>query len=194
MAEFFLLHHTGCLATSEPYSYDRTIARCVNLIGDSNWSIKFYRVADLRDPFPITAILFLRVIIYFCIYFKYNFLLYSSRFFWSYLYFYLSRFFWIYFYFYSSRKQALHAVHCNHHQRALVRVAGDFAAVDVAGPSASPASRTIFQRALEASQLTWQDPHLQRILRADCCSDADLCDPTRFNSQGLPLWTGALMR
>ena len=45
------------------------------LIGDSNWSIKFYRVADLHDPFPITAILFLRVIIYFCIYFKYNFLL-----------------------------------------------------------------------------------------------------------------------
>ena len=41
------------------------------LIGDCNWSIKFDRAADLHDPFPITAILFLRVIIYF----KYNFVL-----------------------------------------------------------------------------------------------------------------------
>ena len=101
------MQRTGCLATSEPYSYDRTIARCVNR-RFYYWPIKFYRVADLHDPFPITAILFLRVIIYFCIYFKYNFLLSTSTqvdFFWSYFYFYLSRFFWIYFYFYSSRKQ-----------------------------------------------------------------------------------------
>ncbi|XP_077441909.1 zinc finger SWIM domain-containing protein 6-like [Vanacampus margaritifer] len=59
------------------------------------------------------------------------------------------------------------------------------------GHNANPeqAQRTVFTRAIEACDLHWQDPHLQRILTEDhnaerCCQDnLDL-----FNSRGWPLW------
>ncbi|KAK2170592.1 hypothetical protein NP493_1146g00007 [Ridgeia piscesae] len=53
--------------------------------------------------------------------------------------------------------------------------------------AAKPRSRTIFQRAIEASELTWLDSHLQCILGASCqhCHRAIAL----FNSQGLPLWS-----
>ncbi|XP_064624663.1 zinc finger SWIM domain-containing protein 4-like isoform X2 [Lineus longissimus] len=55
-------------------------------------------------------------------------------------------------------------------------------------PRVPPRPRTIFQRALEASQLTWQDQHLQLILSEDCGYHEDECDTDWFDSQGLPLW------
>ncbi|XP_074640824.1 zinc finger SWIM domain-containing protein 5-like [Tubulanus polymorphus] len=48
--------------------------------------------------------------------------------------------------------------------------------------------RTIFHRALSASKLTWQDEHLQMILREDYGYHEDMCDRKNYDSQGLPLW------
>ncbi|GAB1609147.1 finger SWIM domain-containing 5-like [Argonauta hians] len=48
--------------------------------------------------------------------------------------------------------------------------------------------RTIFHRAVEASQLSWDDPHLQLILSEDCGYHEDQCDSPLFDSQGLALW------
>lgn len=52
--------------------------------------------------------------------------------------------------------------------------------------------RNIFHRALEASKLRWDDPHLRSILNKNSishiqpsCSSSD-----KFNSQGYPLWNG----
>ncbi|KAM9794232.1 zinc finger SWIM domain-containing protein 6 [Syngnathus typhle] len=59
------------------------------------------------------------------------------------------------------------------------------------GHNANPDSsqRTVFTRAIEACDLHWRDPHLQRILAEDrnadpCCHD----NPELFNSRGWPLW------
>ncbi|XP_064605043.1 zinc finger SWIM domain-containing protein 5-like [Liolophura sinensis] len=48
--------------------------------------------------------------------------------------------------------------------------------------------RTIFQRALEAGHLTWEDRHLQRILHEDGrrCKTHSMSDV--YDSQGFPLW------
>lgn len=51
-------------------------------------------------------------------------------------------------------------------------------------------ARTIFQRALEASKLTWHDEHLQLILRRDLDIDDIDKDSDMFNNQGIPLWPG----
>ncbi|XP_013410887.1 zinc finger SWIM domain-containing protein 5 isoform X2 [Lingula anatina] len=60
------------------------------------------------------------------------------------------------------------------------------------GPSTRPQRpkpRTIFHRALEGCQLTWNNPHLQMVLREDVCYYEERCDrSTMFDSQGLPLW------
>ncbi|CAH1776046.1 unnamed protein product [Owenia fusiformis] len=57
-----------------------------------------------------------------------------------------------------------------------------------AGPSTVPRPRTIFHRALEACELSWQDPHLQLILLEDCVYHEEMSDTSQFDSQGLPLW------
>ena len=51
-------------------------------------------------------------------------------------------------------------------------------------------ARTIFQRALEASKLTWRDKHLQLILRHDLDIDEADKDTDMFDSRGIPLWHG----
>ncbi|UYV76455.1 ZSWIM6 [Cordylochernes scorpioides] len=59
------------------------------------------------------------------------------------------------------------------------------------GPSSSkPAQvRTVFHRALEACNLSWDNPHLQLILSQDFPDPtANTKSPGLFNSQGYPLW------
>lgn len=51
-----------------------------------------------------------------------------------------------------------------------------------------PKPRTIFHRSLEASQLSWNDKHLQLILSEDCGYHEDQWDSDHFDSQGLALW------
>lgn len=51
-------------------------------------------------------------------------------------------------------------------------------------------ARTIFQRALEASKLTWGDKHLQLILRHDLDIDEADKDTDMFDGHGIPLWHG----
>jgi len=55
------------------------------------------------------------------------------------------------------------------------------------GPSRA---RTIFQRALEASKLTWGDKHLQLILNCDLDIDLMYKQSNMFDSRGIPLWQG----
>ena len=57
-------------------------------------------------------------------------------------------------------------------------------------PTVKPRSRTIFQRAIEASELTWQDPHLQCILGTGCQHSHRPTSSSHFNSQGQALWQG----
>ncbi|XP_014663283.1 PREDICTED: zinc finger SWIM domain-containing protein 6-like [Priapulus caudatus] len=50
--------------------------------------------------------------------------------------------------------------------------------------------RTIFHRALEASDLQWTDPHLRHIMNSNCCNIGRIgasCS-SAFNSQGQSLW------
>ncbi|KAL4235965.1 Zinc finger SWIM domain-containing protein 6 [Mactra antiquata] len=49
-------------------------------------------------------------------------------------------------------------------------------------------ARTIFQRALEASKLTWHDDHLQLILRNDLDIEDIDKESDMFNNCGIPLW------
>ena len=57
------------------------------------------------------------------------------------------------------------------------------------GPYANK-PRTIFQRAIEACKLTWQDSHLKLVLREDCVYHSDKSSSDVFDPQGLPLWNG----
>ncbi|XP_050401843.2 zinc finger SWIM domain-containing protein 5 [Patella vulgata] len=52
-----------------------------------------------------------------------------------------------------------------------------------------PRPRTVFHRSLEASQLTWDNQHLQNILKSSYPSedDSEHCQDL-FDSSGLPLW------
>ena len=55
----------------------------------------------------------------------------------------------------------------------------------------SPAQRTVLHNALEASELTWSDPHLQKILDSDVYwSSSQTFGDDMFDHQGLPLWKG----
>ena len=51
-------------------------------------------------------------------------------------------------------------------------------------------ARTIFQRALEASKLTWGDKHLQLILKNDLNIQEKDKDTDLFDSAGIPIWHG----
>ena len=51
-------------------------------------------------------------------------------------------------------------------------------------------ARTIFQRALEASKLTWRDHHLQLILKKDLDIKETDKDTDSFDSTGIPIWHG----
>ena len=51
-------------------------------------------------------------------------------------------------------------------------------------------ARTIFQRALEASKLTWRDKHLQLILKNDLDIKETDKDTDLFDSTGIPIWHG----
>ena len=57
-------------------------------------------------------------------------------------------------------------------------------------PAGAAVARTIFQRALDACKLTWQNSHLQLILREDFSYHEDCADSELFDSQGLSLWDG----
>ncbi|KAG9329691.1 hypothetical protein JZ751_030056 [Albula glossodonta] len=52
--------------------------------------------------------------------------------------------------------------------------------------------RTVFSRAIEACDLHWRDPHLQRIigsqLDASRCYHGDTADASLYDSRGRPLW------
>lgn len=56
--------------------------------------------------------------------------------------------------------------------------------------SQQPRARTIFQRALEASKLTWGDRHLQLILKNDLDIKEIDKDTDLFDSSGIPIWHG----
>ncbi|VDI08643.1 Hypothetical predicted protein [Mytilus galloprovincialis] len=48
--------------------------------------------------------------------------------------------------------------------------------------------RTIFQRAIEASKLKWDDKHLKRIIKADIHTNSGLLDMDMVDYQGQPMW------
>ncbi|XP_071117223.1 zinc finger SWIM domain-containing protein 5-like [Haliotis cracherodii] len=55
-------------------------------------------------------------------------------------------------------------------------------------PQTRPRPRTVFQHAQEASQLTWEDRHLQLIVHQDNFHSRDAWNSKLFDSRGLPLW------
>uniref|UniRef100_T1IH18 SWIM-type domain-containing protein n=1 Tax=Strigamia maritima TaxID=126957 RepID=T1IH18_STRMM len=57
----------------------------------------------------------------------------------------------------------------------------------VARPSTSR-PRTIFHRALDATQMTWNNKHLQFVLANDGCANCTERTNSNWNSQGQPLW------
>jgi hypothetical protein len=69
-----------------------------------------------------------------------------------------------------------------------------------ASGSSSASQRTVFHNALEASQLTWTDQHLQNIMKQKHSNDnlpgSSLSPPPpppkkeQYNSNNLPLWNG----
>ncbi|GFR94922.1 zinc finger SWIM domain-containing protein 5 [Elysia marginata] len=48
--------------------------------------------------------------------------------------------------------------------------------------------RTVLHNALEASNLTWSDPHLKKILASDMYWSTNRTPSENFDHQGLPLW------
>lgn len=53
--------------------------------------------------------------------------------------------------------------------------------------------RTIFQRAIEASKLKWDDKHLKRIIKADIHTNSGLLDMDMVDYQGQPMWNGEII-
>ncbi|XP_069127958.1 zinc finger SWIM domain-containing protein 5-like [Argopecten irradians] len=72
-----------------------------------------------------------------------------------------------------------------------VRHAGDLTLTNIGLGNSGPYSnkpRKIFHRALTASKLTWEDKHLQLVLREDVCHCLHNYQFDLFNQQGFPLW------
>ncbi|XP_038626975.1 zinc finger SWIM domain-containing protein 4 isoform X1 [Tachyglossus aculeatus] len=59
-------------------------------------------------------------------------------------------------------------------------------------PGTAPARQTMFSRALQAGELRWGDPHLQKILGSDHYGPGrkKSTDKLSFDPQGRPLWLG----
>ncbi|KAK0052119.1 zinc finger SWIM domain-containing protein 5-like isoform X1 [Biomphalaria pfeifferi] len=59
---------------------------------------------------------------------------------------------------------------------------------DSSGTSTESLHRTVLHNALEASDLRWNDPHLQQLIASDMYWSSSPMPGDNFDSQGLPLW------